>query len=239
MADAIERVNELWEKTTERYLGWKVYKKKIPVNDLGRTEGAEPVTEISIHTEKNHPQLKAPAPIITTATGPYHSPNTNLFIDENDAAFIVAIHNAWPQILAEYRALKAKAPDGWCIICDPTHPVGTLCNSATRFLHEQLEALNRECDELKAWIKCPHPMSEYYHGQCTHCPNGKTDREQQLAAENERLKGELKQANERANGHAAQSIELITENLNLKTELADARVCNICGERLACVNHPF
>lgn len=61
--------------------------------------------EQGIGTEWEHPQLKAPAPIITTATG---IGGVSIYIEPKNADFITTARTALPEAIAEIEQLRAE-----------------------------------------------------------------------------------------------------------------------------------
>lgn len=50
---------------------------------------------------------------------------------------------------------NSKAPHGWCIMCNPTHPVGTLCNSvAPRLFEAEQRIVKLEAREKEYIAEC-------------------------------------------------------------------------------------
>lgn len=89
---------------------WKVHVAPLEQSELGRQEGrcGKGYFETTIHTEWNHSQLKGPAPIVTTALGPYTTPSISIHIREADAALIVAAVNSLGDLLDEIERLSAS-----------------------------------------------------------------------------------------------------------------------------------
>lgn len=70
---------------------WRVLEEECSLNDLGRENGfTSATTQRLIGTTWEHGQLHGPAPIITTAHGPFHDPPTRIYLSEGNAAHIAA-----------------------------------------------------------------------------------------------------------------------------------------------------
>lgn len=90
---------------------WQVVKEPLKVTKAGEEYGSKAGpgwVETSIHTAWDHGQLKGPAPVVTTASGPFYEPTRHIHIRAQDADFIVAACNATRRLLAEVRALRKQ-----------------------------------------------------------------------------------------------------------------------------------
>lgn len=68
---------------------WKVYKVLLTLNEVGQREFEGMVRyENRIGTAYDHPQCKAPAPIITTASRPYHVERIGISMSDSVADFV-------------------------------------------------------------------------------------------------------------------------------------------------------
>lgn len=99
-----ERIAEIEARAAAATPGNWVYRKVVnPPNELGR-ENFSPhdleYFENWIITEWVHPQLKAPLPIVTTASSPYLEKKMTIHIREQDAVFLAHARQDVPDLLA-------------------------------------------------------------------------------------------------------------------------------------------
>jgi hypothetical protein len=124
---------------------WKVYKTPFTQTELGRAQGfKEERTSVvnAIGQAWDHPQLKAPLPIITTTHGPYYDPQHAVKIEDEDAEFIA--------------------------ICNPAN-VSALIEEVERQARE-IERVIGERNELNEEIETCHDMlDQYYHEDPAMC----------------------------------------------------------------------
>lgn len=108
--ERIARYLEAGEKATQD--DWRVVRRKLPLTELGRQRGMKEglIEEVGIETVHDHPQLKAPDPIVTVAHGPYYEPTSHVYIRPANAEFIAAAANARgviARLVARVEALEA------------------------------------------------------------------------------------------------------------------------------------
>jgi hypothetical protein len=123
---------------------WKVYRHVLPLTDAGKEQWPDSPdafrTELRIGTERDHPQLHAPAPVVSTGHTPFYGEGTHIWMSEADAVLIAAaptmlaalqklmpfcdegdveIETEWQRAVADARAAIAKATTDSSIPPDP------------------------------------------------------------------------------------------------------------------------
>jgi hypothetical protein len=79
---------------------WQCHAEAVGQSALGVEKGrGQGLVERTIHTAQPHPQLGGPAPIVTTASGPYVE-RTYIHIRDVDAALIVLLRNHGPALVS-------------------------------------------------------------------------------------------------------------------------------------------
>jgi hypothetical protein len=127
---------------------WQVDREPLKRTKLGEEHGLKgnPPLETTIHTAWDHGQLKGPAPVITTASGPFYVPNRAVHIEKKDADFIVAACNATWRLVDEVRNLRELAT----IVRDQLVPIVEMDNEANDPSTDLFVAMYRIKDLLDA-----------------------------------------------------------------------------------------
>ncbi|MHB1167486.1 MAG: hypothetical protein ACYC3E_00815 [Carboxydocellales bacterium] len=119
-----EPIKAICDKATPG--SWKVYETDTYENAIG--------------TEWEHAQLKAPAPIVTVSVGVN---DTKLYLEKNNAEFIITARTALPEAIAEIEQLRIKLEEADV----------KLLNVGIEFLHQGKQIEMYKAIE-KAQAKC-------------------------------------------------------------------------------------